>query len=166
MIENWKHIEEDPRYQVSDHGRVIGPSGRVLKTTLAGLGYPQFCLGSKKYRTVHRCVAQAFIGPIPPKHEVNHKNGVKDDNRLENLEIITRSENKRHSWQVLGNYKNRELNQRGANHNRARLSDDDVRMIRDLSQKGVPRPDLAKQFRISPDHLKNILNRHRWRHLV
>lgn len=51
---------------------------------------------------VHRLVVSAFIGAIPKDMEVNHKNGVKDDNRVENLEIVTPKENVRHSIEVLG----------------------------------------------------------------
>lgn len=52
---------------------------------------------------VHRLIAEAFIGPPPTtQHEVNHKNGVRCDNRVENLEWVTRRENARHAIEVLG----------------------------------------------------------------
>lgn len=51
---------------------------------------------------VHRLVATAFIGTIPKGKEVNHKNGNKQDNRVDNLEVVTHKENMNHAVAVLG----------------------------------------------------------------
>lgn len=45
----------------------------------------------------HRYIAEKYIGPIPIDYVVNHKNGLKWDNRVENLEIVTQSQNRRHA---------------------------------------------------------------------
>lgn len=58
--------------------------------------------GIQKHYFTHRLVWEAFIGKIPNKIQVNHKNGIKNDNRLENLELVTASENQIHSFRVLG----------------------------------------------------------------
>ncbi len=67
-------------------------------------GYNTAGFGSRKNRKVHRLIAELFIGPPPsPKHtDINHKNGIRDDNRIENLEWCTRSENVKHAYAVLG----------------------------------------------------------------
>lgn len=97
------------RYAVSDLGRVkslprieprgswtISVRGRVLRAGITSVGYPLVVLcgeGKPKSVMVHRLVAQAFLGDPPSKHEVDHRNGRRDDNRAENLRWVTRSQN-------------------------------------------------------------------------
>lgn len=79
--------------------------GRVIKTILNKDGYPVCCLcknGNKRNWLVHVLVAKAFITNPGNKEQVNHKNGIKGDNRTVNLEWNTMSENMRHSYRILG----------------------------------------------------------------
>lgn len=70
-------------------------------------GYIRISAGpSRKERysiLLHRLIWIVANGEIPDKIEVNHKNGIKNDNRLENLELVTKSEQALHSRRVLGN---------------------------------------------------------------
>jgi NUMOD4 motif/HNH endonuclease len=66
------------------------------------IGLPKICSkdGKRKMRSVARWVAQAFIPTDDPKKtDINHKNYIRTDNRVENLEWVTRSENQKHMWQ-------------------------------------------------------------------
>jgi hypothetical protein len=94
---SWTKIKESDKYQINQMGEILGPSGKILKPTMMKVGYfsVAISLGDRKVKRqyVHILVAETFIGKIPSGHVVNHINNVKSDNRLENLEIITRSEN-------------------------------------------------------------------------
>lgn len=99
------------RYEVSNDGRVRSWAGKrgdeaephALKQKIDRYGYLVVCLRSRsagriEYPTVHRLVALAFIENPDEKPQVNHKNGVKTDNRVENLEWATNAENIQHAF--------------------------------------------------------------------
>jgi len=106
--EAWRVIADFPPYEVSDGGRVRratpGPgarAGRMLRPHERH-GYPCVCLyrgrGGKRHDCyVHRLVAAAFLCPALPGQEVNHINFDRRDNRVANLEWVTRRQNIRHS---------------------------------------------------------------------
>ena len=93
------------RYEVSNLGRVRNErTGQVLRLRKGRSGYFDVLLkykGQEKRFYVHKLVATAFVEGWREGLEVNHKNGVKTDNRAENLEWVTSSENKQHARDVL-----------------------------------------------------------------
>jgi hypothetical protein len=98
-------IKDYPHYSVSRNGEVYSwATSRILKQSNRG-GYRVVTLSSggvAKTHTVHRLVAKAFLENGENKRTVNHINGIKHDNRVENLEWATYAENERHSFDVLG----------------------------------------------------------------
>ena len=120
MVEIWKGVSGlEDRYEVSTLGRVRSLPieskfgcrvkkypGCILRLRYDKRGYLTVTLnlGQKKKKGyfVHRLVADSFIPRIVGKNIVNHKNGIRDDNRVENLEWCTTSENNFHAYRVLG----------------------------------------------------------------
>ena len=105
--EVWKRIPGAKKeYMISSLGIVMSPSGRIRKLYQWKSGYPGVGIimntGKKRILRVHRLVADAFMPNPYDKPQVNHKNGDKTDNRAENLEWCTPSENQRHRIDVLG----------------------------------------------------------------
>ena len=117
MEEIWKPIKGAVKgHEVSSLGRVRNRKGRLLKKPSYGHGtkdwYAHLNLninGITKSCYVHRLVAEAFLPNEENKPDINHKNGVKSDNRVENLEWMTESENTIHAWKNGLHEKTRQL---------------------------------------------------------
>ena len=102
----WRIIKDFPKYRVSDHGDIENiTTGKRLKPALKRDGYHSITLfkeGKRHYLRVHRVVAEAFLDNDNSLPVVNHRNGIKTDNRLENLEWCTVSYNTKHAYDELG----------------------------------------------------------------
>jgi hypothetical protein len=158
-------------YSVSESGHVWSYpkvwGGKTSNQSHAGCwlkpvndsGYPRVSLykeGTKQQFHVHRLVAEAFIpnqGNLP---EVNHINGLKDDNRVENLEWCTSAQNTRHNI-LLGK------TQRGRKAHFNKLTEDQVRELRKrYSDGGTTHRSLAKDYGIARSAVWSILTGKNW----
>lgn len=155
-------------YEVSNLGdikRIVTYKGkpilRILKPQDDGSGYMKVRLykqGKSKFFRVHRVVMRAFIGECPENNEVNHKDGDRANNSLDNLEYMTKSENNMHMYRVLG-YKRRFIN-------RKHLTKSQVIQIRELyATNEYSQVDLAEKFGMNRNTISNIVRRISWKHI-
>jgi hypothetical protein len=110
LNEEWRMYPKlKGRFSVSTYGRIISlATGRLIKTSLDKYGYERLCInvgsrtdGSRHHLNlkVHQMVAETFISPQPEKgYSVDHLDHNPRNNRVENLEWVTRSENIKRAW--------------------------------------------------------------------
>ena len=114
-MEKWLIIEGFENYKISNYGRVMNSRGLIMKQRTTPRGYKEIGLrnGKKnqKFFLIHRLVALAFIEKINGKEYVNHKDGDKFNNSVDNLEWVTQSENQIHAYETgLQKFTNEQLN--------------------------------------------------------
>lgn len=176
-MEIWKDIEGyNGKYKISDQGRVKSlprvalckngitkkiPGGIMSLKVSNGYLIVGLRDGKKKrFFSVHGLVAKAFIPTSEGKCQVNHKNGDKADNRTENLEWVTASENVRHSFLVLNRPKNY-----GRKNGSCRLTEDNVRFIRAHYIPGHPifgQSAMARKFSVTQYAVRSVITGHCW----
>lgn len=156
-----KKIPNYPKYSITKDGQVFSHyMNKFKKLQTDRQGYLVVTLKNKFNRKkflVHRLVLLTYLGQS--KLDVNHINGVKDDNRLENLEYTTASDNLKHAYR-LGL-----ICQKGENHNQSKLTENQVKEIKKLLETGIKNKELAKRFNISDKTISNIKCGRRWRHI-
>jgi len=153
-VSNWGRIRRD----LGGHG---GKIGRILKQRIDRQGYPYVQLArNHKHHKIHQIVCLAFIGQRPNRLHTNHKNGIKTDNRLCNLEYVTPQENVIHAYRVLG-----VPGRRGEASGMAKLTDEQVRGIRAAFAAGESQTALAKRYPVNQKSISNIVLRKTWWHI-
>ncbi len=162
MREQWKTIDGWP-YEASSMGRVRNSrTGYILKPCDDKYGYFLVTLcdsGNQVTRTVHRLVSRTFLGGKPDGYVVNHMDGRKHNNGADNLEYVTPAENERHAVDM-------GLKARGERNNKAKLTEDDVRSIRDLYKGGLTQVELGKMYGMSHRGIGHVVNRKNWKHVA
>lgn len=181
--EEWRDVVGyEGLYQVSDMGRVqsldrvtwIESSnkgyfrrfyGQLREPQNVGSGYLQLNLnrdGIKEQFYVHALVLRAFIGECPINMERNHLDGNKHNNRLDNLEYCTRSENEIHKRRILKILP--PPLPKGEEHWKSVLTEEGVRSIRKLYRdKKFTQVELAKMFDTSQTNISGVVNNLTWK---
>ena len=101
--EQWREWPRDPMIKVSNKGNVVSckrGAPHLLKVCHSNSGYQMVGVAHGSSQYVHRMVAETWLDNPNHHKEVNHINGDKDDNRVENLEWVTHSRNIRHAWRT------------------------------------------------------------------
>lgn len=163
-MEIWKDIKGyEGLYAISNMGKVKSFSNwvdiglgrkqfkpeRILKAGVASNGYYTVSLCKKSLqitRTIHSLIGEAFIPNPKGVRCVNHKDGNKLNNNVENLEWVTDSENHKHAYSVLGRKPFRKINT------------DQVTQIRALKKLGLKVAHLCAMYSTNQSTVSNIIN--------
>jgi flagellar hook-basal body complex protein FliE len=168
MQEIWKSIEGfEGRYEVSSLGRfkalgrpIVYKDGRkgnlnekMIKGSIGNNGYYSITFDSTTRKLAHRVVAETFLGKQEYRLTVNHKDGIKTNNSIDNLEWATYKENNDHA-------RNTGLcNQHGNNTNLTKFSEQLIAALKKVKNKyQTSAGDLAEIFDMSQSHVYEILN--------
>lgn len=158
MEEVWKDVDGwEGLYWVSNLGRVKS-SKRLKSLYVSSHGYHTvgFCHNHfEKTCSVHRLVAKAFIPNPNNLPQVNHKNGIKTDNRVENLEWCDNKHNVRHSFNT-----GLQVAISGKNHYKSKLDDEKVRDIRTAR---IPVAEFARLYGVSPRTIQSAKRYRSWK---
>lgn len=157
--EIWKPVAGfEGHYEISNSGRLRHV--RVIESIDSRYGYARVQLragGRGKRTQVHRLVLEAFVGPCPAGMEACHGNGVRADNRLENLRWDTRVANfadrDRHGNTV-----------RGEKSRNAKLTEADVRLAYSLRERQSV-ASIAKMLGVTSGMLHAIFRGRTWKHV-
>lgn len=154
-MEHWRDIEGHPNHEVSDLGRVRNKkTGRIMKQFETRNGYMQTQMDKKSER-IHRLVATAFYPGDHEGLEVNHKDTDKRNNRADNLEWTTRSENIVHSFQhgVRKSNLNNDLRRKGNKIATEKMSK--PVLVLETGECYPSVHECAREFKCSPAHIRD-----------
>ena len=167
MSERWKPvIDYEDWYEVSDLSVIRRTKascgthiGKILipHTNRGGYRCVSLCKeGGQRTATVHRIVTESFLGRRPGDKQVNHKDGDKTNNRLDNLEYVTPSENMLHAFSI------GLISHRGEKNSNIKLTEKDVYKVRRLLAEGHTLSSIAFSFNVSKSCIGGISAGNNW----
>lgn len=168
----YQEIPEAPGYRVGSDGTVWSRKNRrwglldywkQMRSPTTRLGYVEVRLrvdGGNKTFSVSRLVAKAFLPNPDGKAEVNHKDGNKRNNAVENLEWVTKSENHRHAYANGLRYR-----PWGTKAKSAKLTESDIPEIRNLWRSGLTKVAIAKKYGVSESAVGCVIRGITWVHV-
>lgn len=141
-----------PHYRARSDGRISGLKGRLLRVYLGKQGYPVAAIrmlsGETAHRPAHQWIMRAFVGPPLAGWQVNHRNGDRTDNRLENLEYLSSRDNNRDAGMRNGTLLWRGLTQE--------QYDEIVERLKKFGHEWGYALLLAREFRVSTTRIAHI----------
>ncbi len=160
-----KPIKGCENYKISDTGIVFNKKNRRLRHYVGRKGY--FCIklwryGKRRTLYIHSLVLEAFVSPRPPGKQCNHKNGIKIDNRVLNLEWVTQSENMKHAYE--NGLINIKLGEESIN---SKLKHGEVWLIKKILHSGVTTQNfISKMFKVSRYSINDINSGKFWSQVI
>ena len=155
-------IKNTKDYYITPEGRVFR-GDRELRKNKQHRGYVSATIryldGTRKLKLVHRLVAEAFIPNPENKPFVNHKNLIKSDNRIENLEWATPAENNRHA------HENGAFRVVNGQHHHAVFSDELIHTICRMIQEGRRTVDIVRKMNVPKYLVHDIRTKRIWKHI-
>ncbi len=143
-------------YEITRDGKVINKhTGHILAPQPNGKGYLRVSIG-KKLMFIHRLVAEKYIPNPENKPQVNHKDGNKLNNCVDNLEWVTNQENRNHAV-------DNDLQATGERCSWSKLTEENVREIR--ANPGYENEYWARKFGVSRSTISDVVNYRTWKHI-
>lgn len=154
--EQWRPITGG-NYEISSHGRFRRSTpgrkteaGKLLTLTKLKIGYhvvQPVINGKNVMKYIHHLVAEAFIGPRPDGFDINHRDGVKTNNRVDNLEYVTHAENMRHAAD------------NGMIGGKRVIPDETIETMRSLRSRGLSYSQVARETGVSIGYCWMVINK-------
>lgn len=165
--EEWRDVVGyEGIYSVSNLGRVKRVQGtrreRILRPDQSAAYYRVDLSKNNRHRkeSIHTLVAQSFIGARPTGNEVNHKDANKRNNRLSNLEYLSKHEHTADQWE-----KGQQPNFGEAVHTSRLTTEDVLTMRKERAEIGTTYRAFAMRYGISFWHVRCIIKRKAWKHI-
>ncbi len=164
MNEKLYPIDGFENYFITKSGKVWSKNrNRFLKNKIDKKGY--CCIGfrangSRKEKKIHRLLAEIFIPNPENKPQINHINGIKNDNSIENLEWVTNEENMKHA------FKTGLVDKKGEKNQNAKLNDAKIIVIRRLLERGnMTTREIGSFFGVAHSQICAIKLNKAWTHV-
>lgn len=156
-MKEYRPYPKDPRYKVASDGEVIGVKGNIVSGTMSH-GYRHIGIAGMVLQKVARMVAICWVhNPDPKKYNVvNHINGIKTDDRAENLEWCTQSYNMIHANSI-------DLLKFGSNHYLSKLTECQVVVIKSGLLPELNDQQIANYFKVSKATINRIRHGISWK---
>jgi hypothetical protein len=166
-MEIWKDIDGFDKYQISNFGRIRSltkkSGGRLLTPIKTNKGYLTVRLYNEsgyKQLKIHRLVALTFIDNPLLKEQVNHINGIKTDNNINNLEWVNNQENQIHAISL--GLSKIEPGEKSRNVKLTQKQVDEIKSKYIYGKKGLSQ-ELSQEYNISTHSIRSIWYGNNWK---